>query len=234
MAWLYTSFVALLAALAVSSVASLLILLLAATRRRPKISPSAGAEPRLAVLIPAHDEELVLASTLLSLRAQDFPADRFEMIVVADNCTDSTAEIARAHGVSVWERQNLAQRGKGWALAWATQKLLTRETPPDAVVIIDADTHAAPDFLTRMADALKTRTDTRGFCAIQGRYGVLNADEGWRAALMAGAFDLFNHVKPLGRDALGLSVGLKGNGMAFTRALLEAAPWRGDRRHRRY
>ena len=170
----------------------------------------------------------MLAHTLESLAAQDFPAERREVVVIADNCSDATAALARAHGAVVMERVNQDERGKGYALQWALEQLLARPRPADAFVIVDADTCAAPDFLEKMAARLAAQTDARGFCALQGRYGVLNAGDGWRAALMAAAFDLFNHVKPLGRDRLGLGVGLKGNGMAFTRALLQAAPWRGD------
>src|SRR5205814_7696275 len=65
--------------------------------------------------------------------------------------------------------------------------------------------------------SLVARQDERGCCALQGRYGVLNRQEGWRAALMAAAFDLFNHVRPLGSDRLGLSVGLKGKDRKSTR-----------------
>ena len=185
-------------------------------------------ETRFAVLVPAHDEELVLAATLDSLHAQDYPKNHFEIIVIADNCTDSTAEIAHSHGATVWERFDLKERGKGYALAWAMQRLLAAPQPTDAIVIVDADTWAAPDFLTQAARGLALGTDAQGRCALQGRYGVLNTDDGWRAALMAAAFDLFNHVKPLGRDRLGLSVGLKGNGMVFSHALLIQARWRGD------
>lgn len=227
MAALYLILIFVLGVVVISSVASLLLLLAAASARQSARVPTA-APLRLAVLIPAHNEELVLAATLDSLRAQAYPADCFESIVIADNCTDDTVAVARSRGVTVLERVNLADRGKGYALDWALSRLLDRPAPADAFVIVDADTWVAPDFLALIAARLVAHKDGRGFCAVQGRYGVLNADEGWRASLMAGAFDLYNHVKPLGRDRLGLGVGLKGNGMAFTRALLETARWRGE------
>ena len=211
---------------ALAAVASLLVLLLAAAcSRRPALAASAPL--LLAVIVPAHDEELVLAGTLASLKAQSYPADCFEIVVVADNCLDSTALIARSLGATVLERTNAQERGKGYALNHATQYLLALPLVPDAFVIIDADTQAAPDFLSSMSARIAQNKDPRGLGAWQGRYGVLNARDGWRAALMTAAFDLVNHVKPLGRDTLGLSAGLKGNGMAFTRALAEALPWPG-------
>ncbi len=282
---LLTAALSVIALAGAASVLYLLTLLLAAAWSRPgRIPPvSVAPEMTLAVVIPAHDEALVLAATLQSLAAQSYPPSLREMIVVADNCTDETAEIAHARGATVLERRDAERRGKGHALDWALARLLALPRPADAVplsgpmndpalavqspsgrgsaswlfrpqdgatsdggfippepgsdvqarsadayVIVDADTWVAPDFLERVAARLSAQADARGYAAVQGRYGVLNADEGWRAALMAAAFDLFNHVKPLGRDRLGLGVGLKGNGMAFTRALLLAAPWRGD------
>jgi len=182
----------------------------------------------LVVLVPAHDEALVLDASLASLAQQDYPAAPYEIVVIADNCTDCTADIARARGATVWERTDTAQRGKGYALDWAIAQLLARPLPADAFVIMDADTWAAPDFLSLISTRLMAQTDARGLCALQGRYGVLNQSEGWRAALMSAAFDLVNHVRPLGRDRLGLSVGLKGNGMAFTRETLARVRWHGD------
>jgi cellulose synthase/poly-beta-1,6-N-acetylglucosamine synthase-like glycosyltransferase len=200
-------------------------------RARMKASPSeASSPPRIAVVIPAHNEELVLAETLDSLNRQTYPRDRYMVVVVADNCTDTTARIAGKQGAFVLERFNTVERGKGYALAWAFEKLLAPHTdelpdrtPEDAFVIVDADTWVAPDFLEVMGRRL---SDSDG-AALQGYYGVLNPQGGWRAALMQAAFDLFNHIRPLGADRLGLSVGLKGNGMAFHRTVLERAPWQG-------
>lgn len=211
---------------ALSAVLSLLVLLAAAACSR-RLAPAASAPLLLAVIVPAHNEELVLAGTLASLQAQSYPAERVEIVVVADNCTDSTAALARAHGVTVLERTHAEERGKGYALNHAISYLLAQPLVPEAFVIIDADTQAAPDFLSRMSARIAQSADPRGLGAWQGRYGVLNARDGWRAALMTAAFDLVNHVKPLGRDALGSSAGLKGNGMAFTRAVAAQLPWPG-------
>lgn len=221
---------ALLSAFVALWIAYLLTLLLAAARplrRGPQPALMAPA-PRITVVVPAHDEEIVLGATLDSLAHQHYPADRFETVVVADNCSDATAAIARARGARVLERTNPHLRGKGYALDWAFERLLAAPDAADAFVIVDADTFVDPAFLRVMAGRLAAEGDAWGRCALQGRYGVLNGSAGWRAALMNAAFDLHNHVKPLGLDRLGLSVGLKGNGMAFTRALLEQARWQGS------
>ena len=225
---LYPILVAFVGLAAGGSVAFLLFLLCAAFMGRRAAPPLPPRRPlALAVIIPAHDEELVLAGTLDSLGKQDYPKECFEVIVVADNCTDTTAALAGSYGVTVLERIQAEARGKGHALNHAVAHLLTRPSPPDGFVIVDADTWVAPDFLTRMNARLQSGKGIGGCAAWQGRYGVLNFGESWRAGLMAAAFDLVNHVKPLGREALKLSVGLKGNGMAFTRAVAEAYPWPG-------
>ena len=217
---------ALLGLAVVAATASLLVLLTAAGSRRAV--PAAPSAPLLlAVIVPAHDEALVLAGTLASLTSQNYPAECFQIVVVADNCTDSTAAIARSAGTTVLERTSQTERGKGYALNHAVSHLLAQPMIPDAFIIIDADTQAAPNFLKHMSARISQDKDPRGYGAWQGRYGVLNANDGWRAALMTAAFDLVNHVKPLGRDTLGLSAGLKGNGMAFTAALAAALPWPG-------
>lgn len=237
LSFLYMLFTGVLGVLVAGSVAYLLLLLAAALlalreRRSVKadLHPTAGDELRplrTVVVIPAHNEEWVLGATLDSLNDQDYPRDRYQVVVVADNCSDGTVAVAATYGARVLERQDVSRRGKGYALEWAFARLLAEPESADAFVIIDADTWVAPDFLTCMTAQLAAKQDARGCCALQGRYGVLNGKEGWRAALMAAAFDLHNHVKPLGWDRLGLTVGLKGNGMAFTRAVLERAPWQG-------
>ena len=230
----YTILLALVGSIAIASIGYLLLMLLAAAlaRRgsRQAAPPTGGPDPeccRVAVVIPAHNEEAVLEATLASLREQCYPAELLEIVVVADNCTDRTASLARDAGVVVLEREDPVRRGKGYALSWAIAQLLSRPEPPDAFLIVDADTWVAPDFARLMVAQLETRKDEQGCCALQGRYGVLNAGDGWRATLMSAAFELFNHVRPLGSEGLGLSVGLKGNGMAFTRAVFERAPWEG-------
>ncbi len=223
---LFIFLTALIGAAGLAAVLSLLILLAAAAARRPA-APPATLPLRLAVVVPAHNEELVLGATLVSLTSQDYPAGCVQIVVVADNCTDGTAAIARSRGASVLERTSETERGKGYALNFAISHLLAQPLAPEAVVIVDADTQAAPDFLRCMSARIAQNKDPHGYGAWQGRYGVLNSGDGWRAALMTAAFDLVNHIKPLGRDRLGLSAGLKGNGMAFTAPLAAALPWPG-------
>jgi len=232
----FTLLVGAIGLLAAGSTAYLLTLTVAAALARREAGRAArrsrdggweAARLRLGVVIPAHNEEMVIEAALASLAKQDYPRECFEVIVIADNCTDRTPELAREKGATVLERSNPHEAGKGYALDWAFTRILAADQPADAFIILDADTWAAPDFLRRMAERLVAGRDGRGCCALQGRYGVLNADEGWRAALMSAAFELCNHVKLLGADRIGCWVGLKGNGMAFSREVLECARWSG-------
>lgn len=225
----YAIFVSGIGLFALASVSALLFLLTAAVwAGRRYAAPKPPAAPLcLAVIVPAHNEEMVLKGTLASLLAQIYPQECYEIVVVADNCTDTTAALARSLSATVLERADSAQRGKGHALNYAIHSVLSSPLPPDGIVIVDADTWVAPDFLACMSARLQSGLGPNDYAAWQGRYGVLNFGESWRAGLMAAAFDLVNHVKPLGRDALKLSVGLKGNGMAFSQAVAREFAWPG-------
>ncbi len=141
------------------------------------------------------------------------------MVVVADNCDDRTAELARACGAEVLVRDDPVALGKGHALRWALDRLLAA-APPDGVVVVDADSVADPELLAHLAGALAEGAD-----AAQAEYLVLADDTSTRSRLVAAAFLLFHRVRLGGRAALGLPASLVGNGMLFSRRLLERLPW---------
>ena len=93
----------------------------------------------------AHDEERVIGRAVESLRAQDYPREQLEVVVIADNCGDRTAERAAAAGATVIERRSGGARGKAQALAFGIDWVL-RADRFDAVAVFDADNHADPDF----------------------------------------------------------------------------------------
>lgn len=171
---------------------------------------------RFILLIPAHDEEPVIERTLQGTRQIDYPAGCFETVVLADNCSDRTAEIARAFGATVLERHDPDNRGKGQALDWAFKTQFT-EWPYefDALVIMDADAELSPDFFKFCSE--KVRNGTRLF---QSYNTVGNPADNWRTSLLAIALSVFHFLRPLGRDRLGFSCGLRGNGMGISRELL--------------
>jgi cellulose synthase/poly-beta-1,6-N-acetylglucosamine synthase-like glycosyltransferase len=196
-------------------------ILTAKKRKLEKISPALSSRFNFAILVPAHDEEIVVGTLLESLAALEYPKDRYTVYVVADNCTDKTAELARTVGCAhVYERIDQTKRGKGYALNWLLQKLEEDKLIYDAYVILDADSVVAPTFLQSMAREL-----AREERALQGCYTVLNASESPSAALRWVALALVNHVRNLGRNGLGGSSALTGNGMCLSRALLERYPW---------
>jgi len=198
-----------------------LAVLAACARRRDLagVAMPAGAPlPVFDVIVPAHDEAAGIAATVASLRGLDYPRDRFRVIVVADNCTDDTAQRARAAGAVVRERHDPARRGKGYALALAYQASIA-DGIADAVAVVDADTLVAPNLLRAFAARIASGAE----CA-QAEYGVRNAGASWRTRLMRLAFTLYHTVRSLGRERLGCSAGLRGNGMAFTVELLRRVP----------
>lgn len=191
---------------------------LALLSRRPAPRPSSEPKLRFAVVVPAHDEELDIAATVRNLLSLDYPRALFEVVVVADNCRDHTAARARDAGARVLERFDEARRGKGYALELAFDTLLD-EGEVDAVVVVDADTLASANLLR----AFQARLES-GETAVQAEYGVRNVESSWRTRLMTVALAMFHGVRSWGRERLGVSCGLRGNGMCFSRDLLLAYP----------
>jgi hypothetical protein len=200
--------------------AHLLLLLGAAALGRDDGAPQASDELTLAVVVPAHDEEHQIAATIRALQTTAYPPARRRIIVVADNCSDATAQIARATGAEVLERQDPARRGKGHALAWAFPRIL-EDARIDAVCIVDADCEVSANLLRALSGRLRAGAD-----AVQARYVVSDPTTSSGAALRWAGFALFNVLRPRGRDRLGVSAGLLGTGAAFSRALLARSPWR--------
>jgi cellulose synthase/poly-beta-1,6-N-acetylglucosamine synthase-like glycosyltransferase len=177
-----------------------------------------GAAPRpaVALLVPAHNEALGIAATLRNLRAQMRPGDR--CVVVADNCSDDTAERARAEGVEVVERQHATQRGKGYALAFGVEHL--RQAPPPVVVIVDADCQLDAGALDALAAA-----SARSGAPIQAKYLMTHEGAvGLNGRIAEFAWRVKNWVRPRGAARLGWPCQLTGSGMAFPWALIESAP----------
>jgi 1,2-diacylglycerol 3-beta-glucosyltransferase len=197
--------------------AAYLLLLALLSRRLPEPTPAAG-RPFFSVVVPAHDEEAGIGATVASLLALDWPADRFEVCVVADNCSDLTADRASAAGARVLVRRDEQLRGKGYALAHAYETLLA-EGRCDALVVIDADTVVSRNLLASFAVRLEA-----GECAIQADYAVRNPGASWRTRLMAVALGAFHVLRSRARERLGISCVLHGNGMCFAAALLREVP----------
>lgn len=175
---------------------------------------------RFRVLVPAHNEEALIADTMNALGALDYPADRFEVHVVADNCSDRTAELVRAAGFEAHERDDLANPGKGPALGWLLDRLPSEDPSTHAFVLIDADTIVDPSLL-----AVFDRHLRDGAEVVQGHYAVLHDDGGGNVGFRAAALAVRHYVRPLGRTEFDGSSGLYGNGMAFREDVARANRW---------
>lgn len=219
-AWIAIPLLAAGAAAALASLpgaVELLLLTLGGLLPARKRQPAAATPPiRLAVVIPAHNEELGLPICLPSLRLAG--AIDGEVVVIADNCTDTTAQVAAAHGARVLERHNLEQRGKGYALDHAFRILMPEGF--DAFLIVDADTTVPLNFLTAMRQRFAA-----GAAAAQCRYLVRNPSGSIRTRLMNLALLAFNAFRPRGRERWGLSAGILGNGFGLARRVLEQVPY---------
>lgn len=210
-----------LLALALPAAAASLYLLVF-TLLSPALPPTLRSSRRLRfdVIVPAHDEAAVIEAAVASLRKLDWPAESFRILVVADNCSDATAALARAAGADVIERFDTTLRGKGYALALAFQHSQARKWA-DAVVVVDADTQVSANLL----EAFSARIET-GAKAVQAHYGVSNPHASWRTRLMTIAMASFHRVRSRARERLQLSCGLRGNGWCVTQRLLRQVPYR--------
>jgi Glycosyltransferase like family 2 len=174
---------------------------------------------KLAVVVPAHNEAAAIARCVRSIAACIPPeALETEIVVIADNCTDATADFARAAGARVLVRSDSTRQGKGFALKFAFEVLLGEAV--DAVLVVDADSMVDPDFLVESVRLFRAGAD-----GVQARYLVLNSDASPRTRLMNVAFMAFNVLRARGRERLGLSAGISGNGFGLSRATLLAIPY---------
>lgn len=189
---------------------------------RPRPASTGRTDLRYVILVPAHDEAEGIAAALESMAALDYPADRFRVHVVADNCADETLEVAIRCGAEGHERIAPDDPGKGPALNWLLDRLVERGDDFDAVVIVDADTIVEASFLRRMSAAI-----ANGATAAQGRYSVREVEASPAVSFRWAALACRHHLRPLGRTRLGASCGLYGNGMVFVRSLIVGRRWSG-------
>jgi len=185
--------------------------------KAPKI---AGPKSVFAVIVPAHNEEVVIGPLVDNLTALDYPRELFDVFVIADNSNDSTAQRAAEHGAIVYERFNETQRGKGYALEWFFNKLYMLPKKYDAVVIFDADNLVDPNFLKHMNNRL-----CAGDKIVQGYIDSKNPLDTWVTAAFSMSFWVANRMLQLARYNLGLSNYLGGTGMAISLDVLKKIGW---------
>src|SRR5580698_7399464 len=209
--WTLTTIAVLLAAVSVvftiEVVASLFF-------RRHQIAIKGERQVRVSVLLPAHDEAIGIAETLDNIKAQLEPGDR--LLVVADNCSDDTANIAAARGAEVSVRFDATRIGKGYALDWGLRQL--EKNPPDIVIVVDADCRLAPFAIDRLASTCEQTKRP-----VQALY-LMTAPAGSRINHQVAEFAwrVKNMARPLGLSALGLPCQLMGTSMAFPWAIIRS------------
>lgn len=196
----------------------LLLLTIAALRRATPAGSKEIFNGRIAVIVPAHNEAGGIARTVANLASIADADGNTAIYVVADNCSDETADVAARHGANVLVRHNPEQRGKGYALDFAFSELAGHKF--DAYIVIDADSIVSGNFMETVRGIFGQGAD-----AVQARYSVLNTDESPRTRIALLALSAFNYLRPRGRHALGLSAGILGNGFGLRAHVLDACPY---------
>lgn len=192
----------------------------AAGWRNPSAAPVGSRRRRFVVAIPAHDEERVVGAVVGDLLAADYPRDRVEVWVIADRCTDGTAEVARAAGARVHQRPE-GMGGKAAALA---DFLAAVPVPADgALVVVDADNRVPPTLLSRLADELDSGSEV-----VQANLDSTHPERSWISLATALSYWASSRMVQLARFNLGWPVDLGGTGMCLSLAALEDAGGFGD------
>ena len=187
-------------------------------RRRARApEPERRPEHRLAVLIAARNEQAVLGELLDSLRAQTYPAELTDIYVCADNCTDGTAALARAHGAAVFERTDAARVGKGYALNYLLRRIAAAGEHYDAYVVLDADNVLDRDFLRAL-----DRVHADGYGIVTCYRDSKNYGDNWISAGYALWFLREACYLNAPRMALRSSCAVSGTGFLFSDEVLRA------------
>ena len=183
-----------------------------------KKSPKLNPRTRFMVIIPAYNEELLLEKLLKSLAQQDYQSNLMSVVVVADNCSDETANVGRKNGALVLERCDPDHRGKGYAIKHALDNTSFKDY--DAIFIVDADSVVSSNTLKNL-----DLTIQEGARIIQCYNGLANPNDSWFTRLMHVSRTFGNEILGPGKEKMALSSSLMGNGMCFVRDVLNKYGW---------
>lgn len=187
---------------------------------RKKDNKEVEPQKSFALIVAAHNEEFVIQDIVESLKLLDYPKKLYDIFVIADNCTDNTAQKAREKGAIVCERTDKDKRGKGYALEWMFDKLFKMEKNYDSIVVFDADNLASKNFLKEMNKKL-----CEGYKVVQGYLDSKNPKDTWITGGYSIGFWTSNRMFQLSRSNLGLSNQLGGTGFCIDTEILKKLGW---------
>jgi glycosyltransferase, group 2 family len=171
-------------------------------------------------IIPAHNEEMVVANLIESLKNQTYDKNLYDIYVIADNCTDKTAEVARKAGAIVYERFDNAHKTKGYALQWFLKQKIAENADYDAFFVFDADNIVDKNFIKNMNKKL-----CQGEEVVQGYRDIKNPTDNWITAGYALFYWTMHRMYHLARYNIGLSPLLNGTGFMVKFDVVKPNGW---------
>ena len=171
-------------------------------------------------IIPAHNEEFVIRNLVESLKEQNYPKELYDIYVIADNCTDDTAEIAKDAGANVMKRFDPEHKTKGHALNWFLKQKIEENADYDAFCVFDADNVVDRNFLKAMNKKL-----CQGEEIVQGYRDMKNPTDSWVSAGYAIFYWMMNKFYHLARYNLGLSPLINGTGFMVKFDVIKPNGW---------
>lgn len=175
---------------------------------------------RFMAIIPAHNEEAVIANLVESLKNQNYNKELYDIYVIADNCTDNTAKVAKEAGAIVYERFDEEKKTKGYALDWFLQQKIKENAPYDAFFIFDADNIVDKDFIKNMNKKL-----CQGEDVVQGYRDIKNPTDSWITSGYALFYWTMHRFYHLARYNIGLSPLLNGTGFMVRFDVVKPTGW---------
>ena len=176
---------------------------------------------RFMAIIPAHNEEAVVTDLIESLKKQDYPKELLDIYVIADNCTDNTALVARNAGAIVYERFDPEKKTKGYALNWFLGQKIEEDAPYDAFCIFDADNIVDKNFIKEMNKKL-----CQGEEVVQGYRDIKNPTDNWITAGYTIFYWTMNRFYHLARYNIGLSPLINGTGFMVKFDVIKPDGWK--------
>lgn len=172
------------------------------------------------MILPAHNEASVIGALIESLQALDYPKELYDIYVIADNCTDNTAQIAKDLGAIVYERFDEKKKTKGFAMQWFLNQKIKENADYDAFCVFDADNVVDKNFLNAMNKKL-----CQGEEIVQGYRDIKNPADSWISAGYALFYWMMNRFYHLARYNLGLSPLINGTGFMVDFNLIKPTGW---------